>query len=57
METRFPHSPWLADALFSAGNMYMLKRDYPTAIQYYSDLASAFPATRTPPLRTGVQAG
>ena len=41
METRFPHSPWLADALFSSGNMYMLKRDYPTAIQYYGDLADA----------------
>ncbi len=25
METRFPHSPWLADALFSSGNMYLLK--------------------------------
>ena len=41
MESRFPHSPWLADALFSAGNMYLLKRDYPTAIQYYSDLTDA----------------
>ena len=27
MESRFPHSPWLADALFSSGNMYLLKRD------------------------------
>ena len=25
----FPRSPWLAEALFSAGNMYMLRRDYP----------------------------
>ena len=46
METRFPHSPWLADALFSAGNMYLLKRDYPTAIQYYSDLAARFPSDK-----------
>jgi soluble lytic murein transglycosylase len=46
METRFPHSPWLADALFSAGNMYLLKRDYPTAIQYYSDLTARFPADK-----------
>jgi soluble lytic murein transglycosylase len=46
METRFPHSPWLADALFSSGNMYLLKRDYPTAIQYYSDLATRFPGDK-----------
>ena len=43
MESRFPRSPWLADALFSAGNMYLLKRDYPTAIEYYGDLAARFP--------------
>jgi soluble lytic murein transglycosylase len=46
MESRFPHSPWLADALFSAGNMYMLKRDYPTAIEYYGQLASRFPSDK-----------
>ena len=46
MESRFPHSSWLADALFSAGNMYLLKRDYPTAIQYYSDLTARFPADK-----------
>jgi len=44
METRFPRSRWLAEALFSSGNMYMLKRDYPTAVQYYNDLATRFPA-------------
>ncbi len=46
METRFPHSLWLADALFSSGNMYLLKRDYPTAIQYYSELATRFPGDK-----------
>ena len=46
METRFPHSPWLADALFSSGNMYLLKRDYPTAIKYYSELAAQFPGDK-----------
>ena len=46
METRFPHSQWLADALFSSGNMYLLKRDYPTAIRYYSDLAARFPGDK-----------
>jgi soluble lytic murein transglycosylase len=46
METRFPRSPWLAEALFSAGNMYLLKRDYPKAIEYYSYLAAHFPSTK-----------
>jgi soluble lytic murein transglycosylase len=43
METRFPRSPWLAEALFSAGNMYMLKRDYARAVEYYGYLAAHFP--------------
>jgi soluble lytic murein transglycosylase len=43
LETRFPSSPWLAEALFSSGNMYMLRKDYPTAVQYYSYLATHFP--------------
>jgi len=43
METRFPHSKWLADALFSSGNMYLLSRDYAKAIEYYSALAAYFP--------------
>jgi len=46
METRFPHTLWLADALFSSGNMYLLKRDYPTAIKYYNDLAARFPGDK-----------
>lgn len=49
METRFPHSPWLAEALFSAGNMYLLKRDFPTAISYYSYLAEHFPSDKNAP--------
>jgi soluble lytic murein transglycosylase len=44
MESRFPHSPWLAEALLSSGNMYMLKDDYAKAVEYYSYLASHFPA-------------
>lgn len=43
MESRFPASPWLAEALYSSGNMYLLKPDYPTAIRYYSELATRFP--------------
>jgi soluble lytic murein transglycosylase len=43
MESSFPRSQWLAEALFSSGNMYMLRRDYPTAVNYYSYLAAHFP--------------
>lgn len=43
METRFQTSQWLAEALFSSGNMYLLKRDYPNAVQYYRYLAQHFP--------------
>lgn len=43
METRFPQSPWLAEALFSSGNMYLLKRDYANAVKYYGYLAEHFP--------------
>ena len=43
MESRFPRSPWLAEALFSSGNMYMLRKDYPTAVTCYSYLATHFP--------------
>jgi soluble lytic murein transglycosylase len=57
MESRFPHSPWLAEALFSSGNMYMLRATIPTAVEYYSDLATHFPETRMPRRRTGGRAG
>ena len=43
MESSFPRSQWLAEALFSSGNMYMLRRDYPAAVEYYSYLATHFP--------------
>ncbi|MGB6975267.1 MAG: transglycosylase SLT domain-containing protein [Terracidiphilus sp.] len=43
METRFPTSEWLAKALFSSGNMYLLKRDDPHAVEYYGYLAAHFP--------------
>ena len=44
MKTRFPQSSWLAEALFSSGNMYLLRRDYANAASYYSYLALHFPA-------------
>jgi soluble lytic murein transglycosylase len=43
LENSFPRSEWLAEALFSSGNMYMLRRDYPMAVEYYSYLATHFP--------------
>lgn len=46
METRFRTSDWLAEALFSSGNMYMLRRDYPKAVSYYGYLADHFPGNK-----------
>ena len=43
MEQRFPQSPWLAEALFSSGNMYLLRKDLPSAAAYYTDLVQRFP--------------
>ena len=43
IESRFPTSPWLAEALDSSGNMYLLRKDYPNAIRYYVDLSTRFP--------------
>ena len=43
MEQRFGQSPWLAEALYSSGNMYMLRKEYATAVTYYSELAQRFP--------------
>jgi soluble lytic murein transglycosylase len=49
METRFPDSPWLAEALYSSGNMYLLLKDYPHAITYYGELARRFPTSKYAP--------
>jgi soluble lytic murein transglycosylase len=49
LETEFPNSQWLAEALFSSGNMYMLKRDYPGAVAYYAYLATHFPENKNAP--------
>jgi soluble lytic murein transglycosylase len=49
METRFPRSPWLSEALFSSGNMYMLKKDYPAAVEYYRYLAEHFAGSKNAP--------
>jgi soluble lytic murein transglycosylase len=38
-----PASPWLEQILLSAGNMYLLKRDYDRAIDYFRELQQRFP--------------
>ncbi len=38
-----PASPWLEQALYSAGNMYLLKRDYDRAIDCFRELQERFP--------------
>ena len=43
LRSGFPKSQWFADALFSSGNMYLLRKDYPRAVTYYSELAQRFP--------------
>ncbi len=46
METDFPKSQWLAEALFSSGNMYLLRKDYQRAADYYGYLAEHFPTSK-----------
>jgi soluble lytic murein transglycosylase len=38
-----PASAWFQSALISAGNMYMLKKDYDHAIDYYREAQERFP--------------
>lgn len=38
LRTLAPDSSWMTDALLSAGNMYMLRRDYQTAIPFYAEI-------------------
>ena len=43
LRINFAHSQWFAEALYSSGNMYMLRKDYPRAVSYYSEMADHFP--------------
>jgi soluble lytic murein transglycosylase len=43
LRVSFPHSSWFGEALYSSGNMYLLRKDYPHAVAYYSELAEHFP--------------
>jgi len=44
MRASTPKSPWLEAALLSAGNMYLLRKDYDHAIDYYREIHQRFPA-------------
>ena len=43
MRATTPKSPWLESALFTAGNMYLLRQDYDHAIDYYREIHERFP--------------
>ena len=43
LRSQFPTSPWLEQALLSAGNIYLLRRDYDKAIDSYRELQQRFP--------------
>ena len=38
LRTLAPESTWMGDALLSAGNMYLLRRDYETATPFYAEI-------------------
>lgn len=46
MRQAAPASPWFEQALLSAGNMYLLKKDYDHAIDFYRELDQRFPKGR-----------
>lgn len=43
LRTAMPRSPWLESALMSTGNMYLLRKDYDRAIDYYREIQERFP--------------
>src|SRR5581483_1653650 len=43
LRQRYPTSQWLEQALLSAGNIYLLRRDYDHAIDCYHELQQRFP--------------
>ncbi len=46
---RFPTSRWLEEALYSGGNMYLLKHDMTRASERYSQLTRSFPTSTYAP--------
>lgn len=49
MVQRFPKSRWLEEALYSGGNMYLLKHDAAQAIYHYTKLVELFPGSSYAP--------
>src|SRR5262249_29748828 len=49
LKQRHSASPWLQEALLSASNMYLLRKDNDHAIEYYSDQYKLFPTGRYSP--------
>jgi soluble lytic murein transglycosylase len=49
MVQRFPDSRWLEEALYSGGNMYLLKNDAKQAIYHYATLVAMFPSSTYAP--------
>ncbi len=49
MLTRFPASRWLEEALYSGGNMYLLKHESNRAAERYSQLTRMFPTSTYAP--------
>jgi soluble lytic murein transglycosylase len=43
LREQYPASPWLEQALLSAGNIHLLRRDYDKAIDSYRELQQRFP--------------
>ena len=49
MVSRFPSSRWLEEALYSGGNMYLLRHDSGRAAERYSQLSRMFPTSTYAP--------
>jgi len=45
MRTMTPRSPWLESALLTAGNMYLLRKDYDRALDMYREIHQRFPSS------------
>jgi soluble lytic murein transglycosylase len=43
IRAKYPTSPWLEQSLLSAGNIYLLRRDYDKAIDSFRELQQRFP--------------
>ena len=57
MRATTPKSPWLEAALLSAGNMYLLRKDYDRALDYYREIHERFPDGTKRRMRIGSARG